>query len=175
MKQIIVAIIFLLGFLSPVVAQTFSVSDTVTEYSMRGTVYANIFEGRKTASGEVFRQNAYTAAHWRIKMGTLVMVSCPETGKQVIVKVNDRCPKHGLIDLTRKAASDLGIKGVKNVKVRILPDSYRSQWERQQSSVDYTPATQPSTAKSQPSKATQPGKPRPPKRDPDDDEDEPQF
>ena len=115
----------------PVIAQNFSTTDTITEYHIKATRYADMYEGRRTASGEIFRQNLYTAAHWKIKMGTLVMVYNPESQKQLIVKINDRCPKHSLIDLTKRAAQELEISGCKPVKVRILPPSYKEQWEQQ--------------------------------------------
>ncbi len=112
-------------------AQSYAPDDTVSEYMNKGTIYANMFVGRKTSSGEIFSQDLYTAAHWKIKLGTIVLVTCPETGLQVLVKVNDRCPKRGVIDLTRKAAHSIGIKGCRRVVVRVLPDRYRYYWEHQ--------------------------------------------
>lgn len=113
-------------------AQNYAPDDTTTEYTMNATFYSDQFIGRKTSSGEVFRQDRYTAAHWKIKLGTLVLVTNINNGKQVIVKVNDRCPKRGVIDLTRKAARTIGVSSHK-VKVQILPDSYYYYWEHQDS------------------------------------------
>lgn len=112
-------------------AQNYNVNDTVTEYPMKGTFYHNKFEGRKTASGEIFNQNLFTAAHWKIKMGTYVLVTNRNTGLQVIVKINDRCPKRGVIDMTRRAANGIGIKGCQPVTVRILPEGYAELCEQQ--------------------------------------------
>lgn len=112
-------------------AQNFPVSDTVTEYSMKATYYADKFVGRKTSSGEVFSQEKYTAAHHRIKMGTFVLVTNKKTGEQVVVKVNDRCPIKGVIDLTKKAARSISVKGTGSVSVRVLPSSYKYYWEHQ--------------------------------------------
>lgn len=124
--------IFLLLLLTaPLQAQHYASDDTTTVYPTHGTVYANMFVGRKTASGEVFTQDRYTAAHWKIKFGTLVLVTNPDNGRQVIVKVNDRCPKRGVIDLSRKAATAVGIKGSRKVTIQILPERYRSAWENQ--------------------------------------------
>lgn len=114
----------------PILAQS-SFNDTVAEHPMKGTIYHNRFEGRKTASGEIFNQNLFTAAHRRIKMGTLVMVTSKKTGQQVIVKINDRCPKSGVLDMTRRAANSIGIRGCQPVTVRILPDSYEKLWATQ--------------------------------------------
>ena len=108
-------------------SQNYSSADTVTEYPNKGTFYHDKFEGRKTASGEVFNQNAFTAAHWRIKLGTYILVTNRNTGLQVIVKVNDRCPRKGVIDLSRRAAYAIGIRGCQPVTVRILPDGYEER------------------------------------------------
>ena len=112
-------------------AQNYSASDTTTEYNATATYYADKFVGRKTSSGEVFSQDKYTAAHHSIKFGTLVLVTNKKNGQQVIVKVNDRCPRRGVIDLTRKAIRAIGIKGSGKVTIRLLPKSYQSAWEQQ--------------------------------------------
>ena len=117
-------------------AQHYYITDTVTEHNNFGTYYHDRFEGRKTASGEVFDQNKFTAAHWKIKLGTLVMVTNRNTGLQVIVKVNDRCPKHNVLDMTHRAANAIGIKGCQKVTVRILPEGYEERWAAQETMFD---------------------------------------
>ena len=121
-------------------AQNYDINDTVTEYPMKGTFYHNRFEGRKTASGEIFNQNLFTAAHWKIKLGTYVLVTNQNTGLQVIVKVNDRCPRRGVIDMTRRAAHSIGIKGSQPVTVRILAGDYEEICEAQDSRFDSVPS-----------------------------------
>ena len=121
-------------------AQKFDLNDTITEHPMKGTYYHNRFEGRKTASGEVFDQNLFTAAHKSIKMGTLVMVTNRSTGQQIVVKINDRCPKKGVLDMTRRAANGIGIKGSQVVSIRILPDSYEEMWASQDPLYDSVPS-----------------------------------
>lgn len=108
-------------------AQVFPLADTVTEYNHKGTFYHDRFEGRKTANGEIFDQNAFTAAHWKIKMGTYVLVTNRNNGMQVIVKINDRCPKHGVLDLSRRAATAIGIRGCQPVSIRLLPSGYEER------------------------------------------------
>lgn len=117
-------------------AQNYSVTDTVTEYPNKGTFYHDLFEGRKTSSGEVFDQNKFTAAHWKIKLGTYVMVTNKNTGLQVIVKVNDRCPKRGVFDMSHRAAAAIGIRGMQPVTIRILPEGYEERWAAQESLFD---------------------------------------
>lgn len=122
-------------------AQKFSPTDTVTEYTMKGTMYHNKFEGRKTAHGDIFDHNLFTAAHHKFKFGTLLLVTNQKTGLSVIVKVNDRCPKRGIVDMTRRAAWAIGIKGCLPVNVRVLPPSYEDEWASQGSLYDSVPST----------------------------------
>ena len=64
--------------------------------------YGPGFHGRQSASGEVFNQNAMTAAHRTLPFGTRVRVTNVHTGQQVVVRINDRGPfSHGrIIDLS---------------------------------------------------------------------------
>ena len=120
--------IFHFSFFNPAQAQYYDWRDTVTEYPNKGTFYHDKFVGRKTASGEVFDQNKFTAAHWKIKLGTYIFVTNQNTGLQVIVKVNDRCPKRGVIDMTHRAAKAIGIRGCQPVTIRVLPTGYEERW-----------------------------------------------
>ena len=72
--------------------------------------YANLFEGRKTASGEIFSQHKFTAAHPTLPFDSMVKVTNLENGKSVLVRINDRGPfvKDRIIDLSKIAADSLG-------------------------------------------------------------------
>lgn len=120
----------------PAAAQNYSSDDTVTEYPNKGTFYHDRFEGRKTANGEIFDQNKFTAAHWKIKLGTYVMVTNRNNGMQVIVRVNDRCPKRGVFDLSHRAANAIGIKGMQPVTVRLLQGDWHDRWAAQETMFD---------------------------------------
>ncbi len=87
----------------------------------RASWYGKKFHGRKTANGESFNMNAMTAAHRTLPFGTMVEVTDLDSGKKVIVRVNDRGPYHGgrVIDLSKKAASKLGILGKGTARVHI--------------------------------------------------------
>ena len=117
-------------------AQNYDWRDTISEYPNKGTFYHDRFEGRKTASGEVFDQNKFTAAHWKIKLGTYILVTNRNTGLQVIVRVNDRCPKRGVIDLSHRAATAIGIRGCQPVTIRVLPTGYEERWKAQETMFD---------------------------------------
>lgn len=84
--------------------------------------YGPGFDGKLTASGEVFNQNALTAAHKTLPFGTLVDVVDLDTGKSVRVRINDRGPfvAGRILDLSVGAATKLGTlqKGVaKNARL----------------------------------------------------------
>ena len=73
--------------------------------------YAAKFDGRRTASGETFRNAEYTAAHRTLPFGTRVRLS--RNGKSVVVRINDRGPFTAgrVIDVSRAAARDLDLIG----------------------------------------------------------------
>ena len=96
-------------------------ADPDTTYNMIATYYADFFVGRKTSSGDVFTQDKMTCAHKSIPLGSYVEVVNRNGGQRVVLKVNDRCPKRGVLDMTRTAMAALGIKGKGYVSVRILP------------------------------------------------------
>ena len=99
---------------------------------MLGTYYADRFVGRKTACGDIFRQNQYTAAHRTIPFGTYLLVHNPYTGLEIVVRVNDRCPVRNVLDMTKIAVLKLGIKGSRKVKVVALdPDEGYARWVQQ--------------------------------------------
>ena len=74
--------------------------------------YGPGFHGRLTANGERFDMNELTAAHKTLPFGTRVLVHNPRTGKEVVVRINDRGPfiKGRMIDLSKAAAKALGFK-----------------------------------------------------------------
>ena len=86
--------------------------------------YGKRFHGRRTANGERFDMNGYTAAHKTLPFGTRVLVTNPRTGKSVTVRINDRGPyAHGrTIDLSRRAAQELGLvaRGHGTVELALL-------------------------------------------------------
>lgn len=82
-----------------------------TMLSGHASYYHSKFEGRKTASGEVFRNDSLTAAHRTLPFGTLVKVCNTTDSACVIVRINDRGPysKKFTIDLSRAAARQIGL------------------------------------------------------------------
>ncbi|HEX2191375.1 MAG TPA: septal ring lytic transglycosylase RlpA family protein [Longimicrobiaceae bacterium] len=90
------------------------------------TLYADKFEGRRTASGIPFRQNQLVAAHRGYPFGTLLRVTNLRNGRSVNVRVVDRGPfgsaankRRTIIDLSRRAADRLGYTAAGRAQVRV--------------------------------------------------------
>jgi len=94
------------------------------EFDGYASFYADKFEGRKTASGEIFDQSKLTAAHKTLPFGTVVEVVNMNNGLSVTVVINDRGPfvAGRVIDLSYAAAKRLGMlqDGVVPVKLKII-------------------------------------------------------
>jgi rare lipoprotein A len=77
--------------------------------------------GQRTASGQTMNPGAMTAAHRSLPFGTVVNVVDQRTGRSVHVTINDRGPfiRGRIIDLSRKAATQLGFRGRGTTKVCI--------------------------------------------------------
>lgn len=86
--------------------------------------YSDRFQGSPTASGELFDQQALTAAHPSLPLGTKVLVKRADTGQEVEVLINDRGPfiEGRIIDLSKRAARELGMlrRGLAPVLVTVL-------------------------------------------------------
>jgi len=81
---------------------------------------------KRTASGEPFDMHDFTAAHPTLPFGSRVCVRSALTGREVVVRINDRGPHSGkrVIDISRAAAEALGMVqlGTKPVTLQPLPD-----------------------------------------------------
>lgn len=86
--------------------------------------YAEKFNGRKTANGEIYDGTKLTAACNNLPLGTWIRVTNLSNNRSVIVKTNDRLHPRmtRIVDLSRAAAEKLGYirKGLTKVKVEVL-------------------------------------------------------
>ena len=86
--------------------------------------YGPGFDGNLTANGEVYDMNGISAAHKTLPFGTVVRVVELDTGRSIVVRINDRGPfvEGRIIDLSKGAAEELGIidKGITRVGLRIV-------------------------------------------------------
>jgi len=88
--------------------------------------YGPGFHGRRTASGERYDMNAFTAAHRTLPFGTWVRVHSLVNGREVDVRITDRGPfiRNRVIDVSRRAAQALGMLGLGFKEVVLLvPES----------------------------------------------------
>ena len=109
-------------------------------YSVRGVTYVPAVDptydmlgyagwyghesGSQTANGERFRVKAVTGAHPTLPLPSYVEVTALDTGRTILVRINDRGPfaRGRLLDLSRGAAEQLGmrVQGVAAVRVRVV-------------------------------------------------------
>ncbi len=77
----------------------------------KASYYHLRFNGRRTASGQRYDNDAMTAAHRTLPFGTEVRVTNVRNGKSVVVRINDRGPfrKSRVIDVSGAAAQALGL------------------------------------------------------------------
>ena len=95
---------------------------TLYKKAVHASYYADRFTGRKTASGEIFDNQKYTAAHKKLPFGTKVRVTNSANGKSTMVVINDRGPftKGREIDLSKRAFQDIALHhGYGSIKVTI--------------------------------------------------------
>ena len=82
------------------------------------------FEGKPTASGEIYDSSLLTAAHRELPLGSVVDVTNLDNGKTVRVRINDRGPFvfGRVIDLSRAAAREIGLigPGVGSVRLTVV-------------------------------------------------------
>jgi rare lipoprotein A len=85
--------------------------------------YGPGFEGRRTSSGESFNSEALTAASPTLPLGSHVRVMNPDTGRSVVVRINDRGPfVHGrALDLSHGAAERIGLTAKGAARVEVTP------------------------------------------------------
>jgi len=86
--------------------------------------YGPGFDGNLTANGEVYDMNGISAAHKTLPFGTVVRVVDFDTGRSIVVRINDRGPfiEGRIIDLSKGAAEKLGMveRGIIPVGLRIV-------------------------------------------------------
>jgi rare lipoprotein A len=83
--------------------------------------YGPNFHGKRTSNGERYDMESMTAAHKTLPMDTWVEVHNLETGKKLVLRVNDRGPfvDGRIIDLSKAAARDLGVLGRGTARVEV--------------------------------------------------------
>lgn len=101
MKRVFLVIIMMISTLGIYSFKSYA-TDAKTSFA---SFYHDKFNGRKTASGEIFNNNDLTAANRNLPFGTEVKITNLISGKSVVVRVNDRGPYHSAraFDLSKAA------------------------------------------------------------------------
>ncbi|MCS7205469.1 MAG: septal ring lytic transglycosylase RlpA family protein [Leptospiraceae bacterium] len=106
--------------------QAYPTSSSLENFDEEGIAswYGKEFDGRPTASGEIFDSKKLTAAHRSIPLGSTILVQNLENQREVILRVNDRGPfvKNRILDVSEQAAEILGFKhkGLTRVRIKLL-------------------------------------------------------
>jgi rare lipoprotein A (peptidoglycan hydrolase) len=95
---------------------------------VRASWYGQEFANRKTADGERFNPDALTAASRTLPLGSVVRVTNLKNGRSVYVRINDHGPyvRGRSLDLSRRAAQDIGMMNTGVARVKITPVSVPS-------------------------------------------------
>ena len=106
--------------------QYVSSHDPIYSFEGDATWYRSPYKGRRAANGEVFDDDAMTAANRTLPMGTLISVTNLKTGQVAAMRINDRGPfsPGKIIDLSPASAKAVGIYRSGTARVRI--EVYRS-------------------------------------------------
>lgn len=83
--------------------------------------YGPKFHGKRTANGEIYNMYSLTAAHRTLPFNSFVRVHNLDNGESIVVRINDRGPfaKNRIIDLSKKAASEIGMLGPGTARVQL--------------------------------------------------------
>ena len=129
----LVALAFIVGGCS---SQNFSPAPSAhyapSSESFRGTHtevaswYGPGFAGRRTSTGEIYNPEGLTAASTTLPLGSHVRVMNPDTGRSVVVRINDRGPyvRGRSIDLSHGAAQQIGLTGKGVGRVQVTPTAH---------------------------------------------------
>lgn len=108
-----------------VLGQSYRVLDSAEGYAAEGVAswYGKEFDGRPTASGEIFDMHGFSAAHRTLPLHTWVQVTNLANGRSLVVRVNDRGPfahtETRIIDLSYGAARELEMVGTGTARVKL--------------------------------------------------------
>ena len=105
---------------------TTKTEDDAKSYTKEGmaSYYHLKFNGRRTASGDVYNSTQFTAAHKTLPINSYALVTNLHNNRKVIVRINDRGPfsDKRLIDLSHAAAKEIGLisRGMGPVRIEAL-------------------------------------------------------
>ena len=114
------------GVQAPLIARPSTPAKALKVWSGVASWYGEEFDGKKTASGQIYDMSAATAAHPSLPFGSLLRLTNPKTGHSQLVRINDRGPFIGdrEIDVSFLVASRLGLVecGVARLRIELLQE-----------------------------------------------------
>lgn len=121
MKRVYLVIIMMISTLG-LYSFKYNANDNDEVKTSYASYYHDKFNGRKTASGQIFSNSKLTAAHRTLPFGTKVKVTNLRNGESVVVTINDRGPFHAsrALDLSKAAFDEIG-----NVARGTMPVEYQ--------------------------------------------------
>lgn len=83
--------------------------------------YADALNGQRTAFGEVYRMDGYSAAHKSYPLGTVIRVTNLENNRTINVRVNDRIAANSrdIVSLSKAAARQIGLLEYGRARVKV--------------------------------------------------------
>lgn len=116
MKRFILVIIMMISACG---VYSFRMNATDAKKTSYASYYHDKFNGKKTASGEIFSNSKFTAANRTLPFGTNIRVTNLKNGKEVVVKINDRGPYHSsrALDMSKAAFDEIGNTGSGTIPV----------------------------------------------------------
>ena len=114
------------GVQAPLAARQSTPPKALKVWSGVASWYGQAFDGKKTASGEVYDMFAATAAHPSLPFGSLLRITNPKTGPSQLVRINDRGPfvDDRELDVSFLVASRLDLigNGIARVRIELLEE-----------------------------------------------------
>lgn len=93
--------------------------------SGKATIYSDKLQGKRTATGAVYRKNEISVASNKLPLGSKVKIKNKANNKTITAKVTDRMGKNSTsaVDLSKEAAKKLGAKGTAQVEAKVVSKS----------------------------------------------------
>jgi rare lipoprotein A len=109
-------------FAIPVLLASLAIAASASKVRNDRHGMASVYSGGRTANGEHASPGRLTAAHRSLPFGTMVRVTNRNTGRTVVVRINDRGPfvRGRVIDLTPAAAREIGMSGLAPVQLSVV-------------------------------------------------------
>lgn len=120
--KLVFGVVTVLSIAASLIGSSAEARETTRSQTGYASWYGPGFLGHRTANGERFTSQGYTAAHRSLPLGCRVLVTNHENGRSVVVRINDRGPyAYGrIIDLSHASAQAIHMSGTARVSLARL-------------------------------------------------------